>query len=120
MVNLIEDPIEIKQLLKDQDTGVNGPDLIILGNDLALVPMVHESNNNQLRYSSPFVNDEKSENEEKLLMMEMTGLAYGFGLASLMYALQFIKLGTIPWEKVLGEALTSSIERSNERKKMSE
>jgi len=99
------------------DTGELGPDLIILGPSLGIVPhLVTRNDKNEvtkIRYESPFC----IEGRDELLAYEMPEKAYGFGLTSLTSALEFTQLTTLPWTSVLGEVLIEAEKISAERRK---
>lgn len=113
--DLVEDIETIKAHLP-ADTGDNGPDLIILGPSLGIVPHLVTRNEKkeviEIRYESPFCDD----NRHELLSYEMPNKAYGFGISSLMYALEFIQLTTLPWNRVLSEVLYEAAEISKKRR----
>ena len=113
---LVDDIKTIKAHLPS-DTGENGPDLIILGTSLGLVPHLLTRNEKnevtEIRYESPFCEDTR----HTLLAYEMPDKAYGFGISSLLYALEFIQLTTLPWNKVLSEVLYEAEEISSSRRK---
>lgn len=114
--NLEEDPYIIKRAIHGMNTGKNGPDLIILGKDLVLTPM-HltngESGNSQsLVYETPFCIDDR----HTLMAWVMSDVAYGFGLATLLHALQFIKLNEMPWLRILQEPLDKASAESVKRR----
>lgn len=108
---LVDDPHTIKSVLKNLELPKNSPDLLVIGPNLILVPHVREDKTDT--YFSPFL----MEDTGTLLMWEVPGLAYGAGLASILYALQNIRLGEMPWRDVIHEVIGDAIKRSNDRKK---
>ncbi|MBR9847314.1 MAG: hypothetical protein GYB35_14970 [Algicola sp.] len=107
------DIIKIKENLPD-NTGDYGPDLIILGPNISLAPFyIDEQKTSKtfgINYESPFCIDDRHE----MIVYQMTKMAYGFGLCSLLYALDYIKLDNMPWNQVLGETfkVASSVKES--------
>ncbi len=104
---LVTDIKIIKENLPD-DTGDFGPDLIILGSNIGIAPYyvdkLETSKTFGINYESPFCVGDRHE----MIVYEMPKMAYGFGLCSLLYALELIKLDIMPWRKVLGEIITKA------------
>ena len=70
---LIDDPYRIKELLQGLDTGDKGPDLVVIGPDLYIIPMFDDKANKQHKYETPFAIPGRS-----YLSMEIgRGLSYG-------------------------------------------
>ncbi len=93
---------EIKQALLDSNyhpDKVHPPDLIVAGNDVALIPFI-ETSSTLRTYASPFCLP-----NSQLMVCECKGLAFALGICSLLYALDTIRLGKMPWPSIIGETL---------------
>lgn len=92
----LESAEEIRQLLKDRIYKYNTfPDLIVAGEDVVMLPFVNET------YYSPFFVEGKS----NLFMWGKEGLAFAIGICSLLYALDTIRLGKMPWPDLIADAI---------------
>jgi hypothetical protein len=76
------------------------PDLIILGKDVAILPVLPIPPGSFL-YESPFF----LPNQSQLLPKVAPDIAFGIALASILSALDWIQLGTIHWNSVITNAL---------------
>lgn len=95
---IITDHQEIKRkLIGLKYPNDNPPDLIIIGNDLAIFPSLIEPEKQTLE--SPFF----IKGRHSLVTVIMPEMAFGFGMAMIQWALQNIKLKDINWKLVLGE-----------------
>ena len=80
------------------------PDLIIAGKSNILLPYVRDGST--LTYHSPFHVDGVT----RLHAFPVDDdLAFGIGLCALLHALDFIRLGVIPWKALLAEALNQEL-----------
>lgn len=114
------------ELVNDYDTIIKhfpdeiedgGPDLMILGPNLVLAPFYPKEigENGKIKksiYESPFC----IEGRHQMMIWEMPEKAYGFGLCSLLLALQYIKLNDMPWGNVLTEELQNANKQFFEKK----
>ncbi len=92
----LESAEEIRQLLKDRIYKCNTfPDLIVAGEDVVMFPFVNGT------YYSPFFVEGKS----NLFMWGKEGLAFAIGICSLLYALDTIRLGKMPWPDLIADAI---------------
>ena len=80
------------------------PDLIIAGKSNIVLPYVKEDHS--LTYHSPFHVDDVT-TPHGFIAEDM--LAFGIGLCSLLHALDFIRLGVIPWKELLAEGLNQQL-----------
>jgi hypothetical protein len=79
-----------------------GPDVYIAGDDVLMYPVLENpSGETQWRYRSPFFIDGKS----RLFVHTVDQVAFGFGFAILMAALDWIQLGVIPWTEIISDAM---------------
>lgn len=100
---LIERPDEIEQALKDlhlPDFGVQSADLVVLGESTIWVPVV-VNGVKKPTLSSPFYDPEFSQ----MWCRKVDRTAFAAGFCSIMCALGWIELGTMPWQEILRDAL---------------
>ena len=76
----------------------HSPDLIISGHDLIFLPeIIDDESNTDI---SPFVND-----NNKLKGYSIPNTAFGIGIITVLYALDNIRLGELPYSKIIHNAL---------------
>lgn len=98
---IIEEFANSMQLIAEtNDTRDNLPDLIVLGRDVVILPTLVE-NNADLYYLSPFFLPKFSIYGARVT----DGLSFGVALISIMWAIDWIHLGTIQWKDILTNAL---------------
>lgn len=79
----------------------NFPDLIVAGNSNIILPFREYDNAKTKTYHSPFHISKKTMPN----VFKVDEIAFGIGMTDLMYALDTIRLGIIPWPKLIGEGL---------------
>lgn len=99
---LIEKPQNVnEELAKFKIPDGFGPDIVILGSNNVILPVIHNAEANGNDFISPFF----VENLSTYYPCTTNGLAFGIGLASLMYALDWIQLGVLPWRNIILDGL---------------
>lgn len=98
---LITGAEEIKQKLIGLCFGLNPPDLIVVGNEVAVFPVVQNGNNQILK--SPFY----ISGQTTLAVVKMEEVAFGFGISMLLWAVENIKIKSVNWKEVLEEVITN-------------
>ncbi|MFC2029863.1 hypothetical protein ACFLWA_03940 [Chloroflexota bacterium] len=78
-------------------------DLIVAGEDVVGLPFVRNENDRMDTYHSPF-----SIPTSHIRLEERPQLAFAIGFCSLIYALETIRLGVIPWPTIISDVLDSS------------
>jgi hypothetical protein len=97
---IFEDPDEIHQAMEGVDLPEEfAPDLIVLGEHNVIIPVIDD--NGETRYASPFFLDGKS----TYVAMRAREKAFGVALFSLLSALDWIRLGHMPWQTLITDAL---------------
>lgn len=76
------------------------PDLIVAGDSVVMIPYYRDEENPVYRNRSPF-----SVKGSFLLNLEVHGRAFAIGVLMLLYALEFIRLGRMPWHRLINEAM---------------
>ena len=97
---LEKDPEKIIDSLVNPDIWKNAPDLLVIGNDLLIIPIFTDSEDGTKSYKSPFLVEDCT-----LTIFRARGLAYGVGVVSILNALQNITLELMPWSNVISDAL---------------
>ena len=77
------------------------PDLIVLGSNVVISPIIVNEHNHTAELRSPFF----LEGQSSYFPVKVDGTGFGIGLLSMMYALDWIRLGVMPWNKILVDAL---------------
>ncbi|WP_445956737.1 DUF6602 domain-containing protein [Yeosuana sp.] len=113
---LVTDIKKIKEYLP-VDYGEFGPDLIILGPNFGIAPYYVDRNEKSKSYGTYYETPFCIRGRHEMIIYEMPEMAYGFGLCSLLHALQLIKLDSMPWRKVLGEIIVEADKRSMKNRK---
>ncbi len=91
----ITNPDEITAELKGEYPDKYSPDLVVAGMDVCYLPMIENT------YTSPFY----IENLSSLVHFEQKGNSFAMGMCSLLYALDTIHLGIMPWPKIILDAI---------------
>lgn len=76
------------------------PDLIVAGDDVVGLPFVRSEDEKTDIYHSPFCVADSF-----FRLNDRPQLAFAIGFCSLMHALETIRLGAMPWPKIIGDAL---------------
>ncbi len=82
------------------------PDLIVVGDGVIMMPLFRESKNDIWQNRSPFFIEGSSE----LIPFQVPGHAFAAGLLMLLYALDNIHLGRMPWHELINEAFKEAQE----------
>ena len=99
---VIANPNEINSILTSLSlTGPELPDIMVLGESNVVFPVVPSGQSNSARVSSPFFIPNLSTYRTRIA----NGLAFGIGLVSIMWAVEWIQLGTMPWSRIIADAL---------------
>jgi hypothetical protein len=77
------------------------PDLIVLGDNVVINPVIANEKNRTAKLRSPFFLEGRS----LYYLAKVDGTGFGIGLLSMMYALDWIRLGVMPWNEILVDAL---------------
>ncbi len=77
------------------------PDLIVLGNNVVITPIIANEQTRTAKLRSPFFLEGRS----FYYPAKVDGTGFGIGLLSMMYALDWIRLGVMPWNEILVDAL---------------
>lgn len=77
------------------------PDLIVLGDNVVITPVIANEKNLTAKLRSPFFLEGRS----LYYLAKVDGTGFGIGLLSMMYALDWIRLGVMPWNEILVDAL---------------
>lgn len=83
------------------------PDLIVAGRSNVVLPVLALTNEEQT-IMSPFTLDGRTQ----LACRIVNGIAFGISLVHLLWALDYIELGPMPWSRILGESLGASTRTS--------
>lgn len=75
------------------------PDIIVAGPNNAVVPSIFRDDRHEIK--SPFF----LESEGSLISLRINGYGFGIAVAHLLWALDSIELGTMPWGKIVAEGL---------------
>jgi hypothetical protein len=86
--------------------GENAPDTAILGDSTIVLPMIREDLGGASGYLSPFFMPAKS----TFLCHVGKGIAFGVGLCTLLYALDWIQLGAMRWQNIVINGCTAYAE----------
>ncbi|HLN26418.1 MAG TPA: DUF6602 domain-containing protein [Gemmataceae bacterium] len=99
---LLADPIAIHHLLSGRSMGhLHFPDLIVAGFSNVLVPVIPELPSLSVSFRSPFFISDRS----TLSASICNKAAFGIGVCLLLYALDWIILGPMPWPEIIGDAM---------------
>jgi hypothetical protein len=98
---IMTDSEEIKKaLLNHTLNSEHKPDLIVAGNSCIIMPFRKLENGDKL-FHSPFY----IPNENQLNVFKVDKIAFGIGIANILYALDTIRLGKVSWPNIIGEGL---------------
>lgn len=81
-------------------------DLIIAGDDVVILPFTQYDGQPNETYSAPFFVKGKS----RIKHATKKDLAFSVGICSLLYAIDSICLGTMPWPYIIGDALDMDVQ----------
>lgn len=99
--SVIEAPEQIDNFLVGRGLKVDlQPDLIVAGRSNVALPVVRGSNGER-NITSPFC----LETETDFACRTVDGIAFGVALSHLLWALDNIELGSMPWSQILGNSL---------------
>jgi hypothetical protein len=96
----ITDSATIKQHLMTLDLDVPLPDLIVAGGSNVVVPSYTDGNFQPISFSPFYIVPGGG-----LTVCVATGIAFGVAMAELLWALDYIHLGPMPWHAVVDSAL---------------
>ena len=99
--NKIENSNDVISSLKGSYEDECSPDLIIAGKNVCFLPFVNNDETKSNTYHSPFYIEGKS----NLSAHSIDEHAFSVGMCSLLYALDAICLGIMPWPSVIEDAL---------------
>jgi hypothetical protein len=96
---IMKDPAQIYAVLIDRSFHVrNKPDLMVAGRSNILMPYVHLHDGTKT-ISSPF------QAGTEMACFTVDGIAFGLGLCHMLWALDYIELGSMPWSSILSNGL---------------
>jgi hypothetical protein len=96
----LTDSREIEEIITGQTLNyIPSPDLIVLGKDVVLMPYITKNGEKCVR--SPFFIPERSGYH----VIRVDGTAFGIAILWLLFALDWIDLGTMPWHRIIVDAL---------------
>jgi|GEM_PF-780641 len=105
--NILTDSLQIEKLLKGEHSSNIYPrywnDLTLLGQDVAIVPQ--EKSENDIVIGSPFF---LGTEQSGFKILQLDGIAVGYILVSMLFALDWIQLGSIPYLMILNDAVRNS------------
>lgn len=81
----------------------NSPDLVVLGSDAVLLPIIKDQDTGLGEYVSPF-----QVQGSNLSPVSCADSSFGLALCSILYALDWIELGRLRWEGVIGEVVLAA------------
>jgi len=93
----------ITHLSQEQIRTPKRPDLVVLGNHVVILPVVGTGPAN-VAYASPFLLEDCPDYH----VVNANGVGFGIAVLSLLFALDWINLGVIPWKEVIEDALRIS------------
>ncbi len=79
----------------------NSPDLVVLGSDVSLLPIVSREDPETQEYVSPFL-----VSGAKLVPFSCQETSFAIALCDILYALDNIELGRLEWSEIIGEVVT--------------
>jgi hypothetical protein len=101
--SVVKDSVQIHNSLVDLSLKIDGfplPDLIVFGTSNIALPVV-KMNDNKQEIRSPFC----LETGSAFVCRTIDGIAFGVALAHLLWALDSIELGSMPWAQILANSL---------------
>ena len=99
-----QDIPRIRELLEQDSELDEVADLVVLGENIVLIPVRPGHNGRKDTYEYPILKKGRHE----LGIQIQPGEAYGIGLVSIIDALSRIRLGPVPWIEVIGDAFKRS------------
>lgn len=97
-----EDPALIDSLLIGSAVSTDAPpDLIVAGTSNVALPIVARPDGGGNTIASPFY----LESGTGFACFQAPSLGFGIGLAHLLWALDYIELGSMPWDRIVGSGL---------------
>lgn len=107
---ILEDPKEIQRLLLvTRAQTLLAPDLCVFGKSNMFIPVVSAEESGRTWMPSPFFDPQHSKMHSSIV----DGVGFGAGLSLLLWALDWIQLGTMPWPAILEDCIPPSV-RPNE------
>lgn len=101
----IEDPQEInRHLLAAKAKTVLAPDFCVFGKNNMFIPVIPDDAPNSTFMPSPFFDSDTS----RMHASVVDGVAFGAGLSLLLWALDWIQLGQMPWPALLEDCIPPS------------
>lgn len=77
------------------------PDVIVAGRSNIMLPVVRTEDRRAATFSSPFI----VQNQSTVQPLKVPGYAFGTGIALLLYALDWIHLGKLPWNTMIADVV---------------
>jgi hypothetical protein len=103
---ILADPHKIKEAIAKSPIKCEiPPDLIIAGKDNLVFPGLPRDEAGVARTPSPFYLAKESSDSVILYPYQVSDVAFGAGLAFLMWALDWIQLADMPWPQILTNAI---------------
>jgi len=107
---LLEDAASIEKALLDASIRCEiPPDLIVAGRNTLLIPALPTERNGESHTPSPFF----LHGQSHMNPVTVDGIAFGAGLAFLLWALDWIELGDMPWPQILRNAMPPNPPQAN-------
>lgn len=101
---ILEEPAEIRTALSGTSIEVSPfPDLIIAGNSNIILPFISEGES--LKMHSPF----HLEGKTTATVFHVDKLAFSIGICTLLYALDTLRLGKMPWPNIINEGINTRV-----------
>lgn len=95
---ILNDSTQIKTLLEGVTFPIDSaPDFIIAGSSNVVLPIIWQDNPLQTEFASPFY----LPGLKRPLSHQMDQVAYGMGICLLLYALDWIQLGSMNWNQII-------------------
>ncbi len=102
---LLKDPLAISNRLTEcESPDDNLPDILIIGKDNILIPIIPPKNDSEKPILSHFFIDGVSMYGKQ----PVESIAFGIGFLSILNAIRKIQLGNLPYEEMIGNALSSN------------
>jgi hypothetical protein len=103
---IMEDPEEIAHhLLTARAQTLLAPDFCVFGKSNMFIPVVSQEGSNETWMPSPFFLLEQSRMNSSIV----DGVGFGAGLSILLWALDWIQLGEMPWPAILEDCIPPSV-----------
>jgi hypothetical protein len=99
---ILDDPESVRNALIGIEVQVSPfPDLIVAGDSNVILPFVKDDDTETITMHAPF----RTEELTKPQVFRADGLAFAIGVCTLLYALDTLRLGRMPWPKIISEGL---------------